>query len=66
MAESEPTPSIFQVVKSVIAAFAGVQSKENRELDFKHGKFSHYVIVGLIFTVLFIGVIALIVSSVIG
>jgi uncharacterized membrane protein len=57
-------PSIFQVLKSVLAAFIGIQSKENRELDFSQGKVSHYIIVGLIVTVLFIATIVFVVSKV--
>jgi hypothetical protein len=59
-------PSIFQVLKSVLAAFIGIQSKENRELDFSQGKVSHYIIVGLIVTVLFIATIVFVVSKVTG
>lgn len=42
------------VVKSVAAAFVGVQSAKNRERDFTHGKPIHYILVGLIATVLFV------------
>ena len=50
--------------KSVGAAFFGVQSDKNREKDFKEGKFSHFVIAGVIAVVLFIGVLVTIVSLV--
>lgn len=46
--------SILQVLKSVLASFFGVQSSKNREHDFKHGKPSQYIVVGLILTVIFI------------
>lgn len=59
-------PGILQVIKSVLAAFIGVQSKENRELDFTEGKVSHYIVVGLIVTLLFIATIVFVVSKVIG
>lgn len=58
-------PSIFQVIKSVLAAFAGIQSKENRELDFKEGKMSHYIAVGAVVTILFIVTLIFVVSMII-
>lgn len=50
--------------KSVGAAFFGVQSNKNRERDFSQGKFSHFIIAGIIAVVLFIGVLITIVSFV--
>ena len=55
-------PTLWQVIASVNAAFLGVQNSKNRERDFTHGKASHYIIVGLIMTVLFVGVLVLIVK----
>ena len=53
--QTEPRQiGILQVFKSVLASFFGVQSAKNRERDFKHGKPSHYIIVGLILTMTFI------------
>jgi hypothetical protein len=46
------TPLSF--MGSIIAAWFGVQSKTNRERDFEHGKFHHFVFGGIIFAVLFI------------
>jgi hypothetical protein len=60
------TSNILQVIKSVLAAFIGIQSKENRELDFTEGKASHYLVVGLVLTVLFIFTLVFIVSKVVG
>jgi hypothetical protein len=56
--------SIKEVFKSVGAAFFGVQSNKNRERDFTQGKFSHFVIVGLIVVALFIGALVAVVSMV--
>ncbi len=39
---------------SIIAAWFGVQTKSNRERDFAHGKFHHFVIGGIVFAVLFV------------
>jgi hypothetical protein len=57
-------PGLIHVIKSVIAAGIGVQSKKNRELDFEHGSLSNYLIVGFIATLLFIITIVFIVSTV--
>jgi hypothetical protein len=57
-------PTITQVVKSVLAAFIGVQSETNRKKDFEHGSLSTYVIAGFIFTALFVVAIIFIVSIV--
>lgn len=46
--------SFIQLLKSVLAAFLGVQSNANRERDFKHGRFSHFVIIGLFFGLVFV------------
>lgn len=39
---------------SVLAAALGVQSGKNRARDFSHGKPSHFIILGVGFTVLFV------------
>ncbi len=57
-------PSFWQVVKSVLAGLLGVQSTENRERDFQHGKFSAYVFVALIIVTIFILIIVTVVKTV--
>ena len=57
-AESE-TPGLLQTASSVSAAFFGVQSSKNRERDFSKGKASHFIIMGVLLTVVFIGVVLL-------
>lgn len=54
----------FQVMSSVFAAGLGVQSSKNRERDFKEGRAGVFIAAGLIFTLIFIGVMALIVQLV--
>ena len=54
-----------QTIKSVASAFLGVQSNKNRERDFSQGRFSHFVIVGLIGVILFILTLVAVVSLVI-
>ncbi len=51
MAKFQP---IGKTIKSVAAAFLGVQSDKNRKDDFAEGKFSHFFIVALVALVLFV------------
>mgnify|MGYP001812165179 CR=1 FL=1 len=46
--------SFFSVLGSVLASMFGVQSNRRREEDFTHGKPSHYIMVGLLVTVVFV------------
>ena len=59
------SPGPFDVIKSVLAAMFGVQSEENRERDFKHGKASHFIAVGIAFTVIFVLVLISIVNNIV-
>jgi hypothetical protein len=54
----------LQVFGSVFAAVFGVQSSKNRERDFKEGKFSVFIIAGVVFTLLFIATVFTIVQVV--
>lgn len=45
---------LLSLMSSVIAASFGVQTNKNRERDFEHGKFHHFVIGGVVFAVLFV------------
>ena len=56
--------SFGQLLMSVLSAFFGVQSNANRERDFKHGKFSHFVLIGLLFGVIFVVSIVMVVQLV--
>ena len=56
--------SLLNIVKSVGAAFFGVQSNKNREQDFTHGKLRHFIIAGILGAGMFIGILLLIVSFV--
>ena len=44
----------FSFMASLFAAGFGVQTKANRERDFEHGKFHHFIIGGIIFAVIFV------------
>lgn len=50
-------PGFFDVVRSVGAAFFGVQSEANRQRDFTHGKLVHYIVAGALATIVLIGTI---------
>ena len=58
-------PTITQVIKSVLAAYIGVQSEANRKKDFENGSLSSYVIAGVIFTILFVLAIIFLVSTIV-
>lgn len=48
------SPGPLSIVLSVLSAFFGVQSEKNRQRDFQRGQPIHYILVGLIMTLLFI------------
>ena len=54
----------LQVVGSVLAAGLGVQSSKNRERDFKQGRIGIFVAAGIVFTLLFIGIVFTVVQLV--
>lgn len=47
-------PTFWQMLQSILAAALGVQSGKNRARDFTHGKASHFIAMGAVFTLLFI------------
>jgi hypothetical protein len=55
----------LQVVGSVFAAGLGVQSSKNRERDFKQGRIGVFITAGIVFTLLFVGVVIAVVQMVI-
>ena len=54
----------WKIILSVVQAAFGVQSKHNRERDFKSGKIMPYVIASVIFTLLFVVAIIFVVNQV--
>lgn len=67
MSEPKPrpaSPTLWQTVTSVLAAMFGVQSSKNRERDFTHGKAGHFILVGLLATAGFVGLVILVVRLV--
>ena len=53
-AEEKVEIGFWQLARSTLSAFLGVQSNANRERDFKHGKVSHFIIMALLFGALFV------------
>ena len=47
-------PGMLGVLRSVGAAFFGVQSEANRRRDFTHGKLIHYVVAGAAATIVLV------------
>jgi len=60
--EDEKAPSLLDVARSVLWALIGVQKSKNHERDFKHGKPSQYIIVGLIAVAIFIAILLTVVK----
>lgn len=50
----EQNLSVWQIVLSTVAAAFGVQSSRNRKRDFTRGRASHFIVAGVLFTVLFV------------
>lgn len=46
--------SFREMLQSVLAAAFGVQSGKNRSRDFSRGRPSHFILLGLLFTGLFV------------
>ena len=63
-ASGKKPASLLRIVKSIAAAAFGVQSNRNREADFTHGNYRHFIIGGIVFTVIFVLTVAFVVSLV--
>jgi hypothetical protein len=55
--EDDKPPTLWQTIASVNAAFFGVQSSKNRKRDFTRGKPLHFVLIALVMTGVFAGVV---------
>ena len=62
--EREKPLGFLQVIGSALSAAFGVQSSRNRERDFARGKPSHFIIVGVGLTVLFVVMVIVVVNLV--
>jgi hypothetical protein len=57
-------PPFWRVVLSVLQASFGVQSRDNRERDFKSSSILPYVVAAILFTVVFVLLLVLVVKLV--
>lgn len=60
--DEQKEPSLLDVTRSVLWAFLGVQKSKNHERDFKHGKASQFIIVGLVGVAIFIAILIMVVK----
>ena len=60
--DEQKEPSLLDVTRSVLWAFLGVQKSKNHERDFKHGKASQFIIVGLVGVAFFIAILIMVVK----
>lgn len=51
---------MWGVIKSVLAAFLGVQKDAQRREDFEEGNPMAFILVGIVMALLFVGLIALV------
>lgn len=56
--------SSLQLIQSTMAAAFGVQSSKNRQRDFANARPSQFIIAGIVFTALFVGIMVLIVRTI--
>jgi hypothetical protein len=49
--------TLREMLQSVLAAALGVQSGKNRSRDFSRGKPTHFILLGVLFTALFVVVL---------
>ncbi len=60
--DDEGTLTFWQVLGSALAAAFGVQSSRNRKRDFSQGKASHFIIMGIgvtaVFVLIMVGVVS--------
>ena len=64
--EEAPNLTFWQVLGSTLAAAVGVQSSRNRERDFSRGRASHFIFMGIGFTVVFVLLMVTLVSFILG
>lgn len=57
MKDDEQPLSFKEMLQSVLAAALGVQSGKNRSRDFSRGKPSHFILLGVGFTLLFVVIV---------
>lgn len=65
-ARGKPAPKVAlgTIARSILAAAFGVQSRRNQERDFVQGNYRHYIVGGILFTILFVATVATVVTLV--
>ncbi|MBV2130037.1 DUF2970 domain-containing protein [Arsukibacterium indicum] len=61
---AETKPGTWQVIKAVLGAFIGVQSEQQRQLDFQTKSVVPYIVVGVITALLFVAILLVTVTLV--
>lgn len=51
---------LWRIVKSVLAAFLGVQKDDRRREDFESGNPVHFIVVGIVMTLVLIVLVAVV------
>jgi uncharacterized membrane protein YhdT len=62
--DEQRPPTFWEVVGSTLAAAIGVQSKANKVRDFSRGNPVHFIVAGILFTVVFVVIVMLVVKAV--
>lgn len=57
-------PTFWEVLGSTLAAAIGVQSRANKVRDFSRGNAVHFIVAGVLFTVVFVVIVMLVVKAV--
>lgn len=52
--EGERPLTLWQLMGSILAAMFGVQTNARRQRDFARGKASQFIVIGIVFTALFV------------
>jgi len=61
-----PRISHAAIAGSILSAAFGVQSARNKERDFSQGNYRHFIVGGIVFTVLFVLTLVVVVRLVLG
>ena len=64
--EAPTEVNFWTLVISTLGAAIGVQSRANKERDFRSGRVAPFIVAGILFTVLFVATIVLVVKLVLG
>ena len=49
----KPSVGVLSIILSVLASFFGVQNEANRKRDFEGGNIWHFIVAGIVLTVVF-------------